>query len=230
MPHPFAQSLGRVVRHRRLSAGRTQDELAETIRSLGLDWSASSVAAFETGRRGVSALELLVLPLALRQIDAEGFEVHELVSDLPDFTVEGGRLLTSDALAEVARGRAGELPARVLTDLPEWAEEDRRAQRRQSFAPYLWPEADEETLDQVERDASGAAEQKAARRWGVEADFVSLFAHRLWGRSLTAEREARVEQQAPEGTSKRSLQALRGHVTRDLLGQLEELVEAHKEV
>ncbi|MGW5123278.1 helix-turn-helix domain-containing protein [Streptomyces sp. NPDC004069] len=57
---------------------------------------------------------------------------------------------------------------------------------------------------------------KAAQRLGWSPQEVDATAHRLWGRSLTAEREARIGG-APRT---RADQARRGHVTRQLMGEL----------
>lgn len=60
------------------------------------------------------------------------------------------------------------------------------------------------------------AAAKAARRLGCSPGHVDSMARRLWGRSLTEEREARMGS-APRS---RADQARRGHVTRMLIEQL----------
>ena len=66
----------------------------------------------------------------------------------------------------------------------------------------------------------GDADRKAARRLGVPLIEVAIFSKDLWGRPLSAERDARVVGRLGEFPSKRSLQAHRGHVTRELSGEL----------
>lgn len=46
--------------------------------------------------------------------------------------------------------------------------------------------------DPLYRESRGEAEMRAARKLGVSPMAVVLASRRLWGRSLTAEREARV--------------------------------------
>ena len=68
------------------------------------------------------------------------------------------------------------------------------------------------------------AEQKAARSLGVGPMTVQMACHQLWGRSLTDERESRVKRRARLDASPRSLQAQRGHVTRELMAELQSVL------
>jgi transcriptional regulator with XRE-family HTH domain len=66
------------------------------------------------------------------------------------------------------------------------------------------------------------AEERLARRLGVDRDLVVAAAADLWGRSLTAERDARVRAEAETGEdmSKKQWTARRGRVTRKLEEEL----------
>ncbi len=64
------------------------------------------------------------------------------------------------------------------------------------------------------------AEFKAARKLGVTPRDVVSAAHSLWGRSLADERDRRVAEHAEHGSTSRTLQARRGHVTRALTTEL----------
>lgn len=67
---------------------------------------------------------------------------------------------------------------------------------------------------QVERSLTQQeAERKAARRLGVAPEAVVAAAVRLWGQSLTAERDARL---GPDANH-----AAKGHITRQLVSQIE---------
>lgn len=77
----------------------------------------------------------------------------------------------------------------------------------------------------LEADARGDAEIKAARRLGVDSLDVATAALRTFRRSLTDEREERVSQRARKGASDRTRQAIRGHVTRELVEELRPVVE-----
>jgi hypothetical protein len=69
-------------------------------------------------------------------------------------------------------------------------------------------------------DAKGEAELKAARALGLAPLKLVHIAHRLWGRTLTAERERRLAERLTSTTSARAAQAMRGHITRSLLAEL----------
>jgi hypothetical protein len=89
---------------------------------------------------------------------------------------------------------------------------------------------------QVELEAAGDAERKAAASIGVPPLALALAARRRWRRSLTAERDRKVANAtnpalrmdpdaARDPEWPRRLQAIRGHVTRELLGELRPLVK-----
>ena len=56
----------------------------------------------------------------------------------------------------------------------------------------IMPKARAADIVRAERDAKGNAELRAGRRFGVDATWVALAALRVWGHSLTEERDARV--------------------------------------
>ena len=70
------------------------------------------------------------------------------------------------------------------------------------------------------RASKGEAEQKAARNLGVTSLAISTAAIVRWGRSLTDERDYRLRRRPAEDARPRSLQAQRGHITRQLLREL----------
>ena len=87
-------------------------------------------------------------------------------------------------------------------------------------------------LDHAARDSIRAdvrlAERKAARRLGVEPRVVVEIARELWGRSLARERDRIVSERADAGGDPARLRALRGQVTRKLVGQLAGEIEKRK--
>lgn len=78
--------------------------------------------------------------------------------------------------------------------------------------------------DVVEAASSSVADadRKAATRLAVDPLVVAVAAQLLWGRSLTDERDRRVRDSAPADASPRSIQAIRGRVTRHLLDEIGE--------
>ena len=65
-PISAAQLVGMTLRHRREELHLSQVDVADLARTAGLNWSQETVARVETGRRDVSAGELVALGLALR--------------------------------------------------------------------------------------------------------------------------------------------------------------------
>lgn len=80
-------------------------------------------------------------------------------------------------------------------------------------------------VSDIERAALGDAEAKAARKFDVEPVHLSQAAFLVWGRSFTDERDLRVAGRATQSASTRTLQAVRGRVTRDLIEELSPLFE-----
>ena len=74
----------------------------------------------------------------------------------------------------------------------------------------------------------GDTEKKAARKLGVTPETVAEAAEALYGRSLADERDERVKRRAPADTTPRTLQALRGRVTRTLLDELQPTLRRKK--
>jgi transcriptional regulator with XRE-family HTH domain len=73
------------------------------------------------------------------------------------------------------------------------------------------------------------AEVKAAQALGVGRADLNMAARRLWGRGLTAERDRRLaEATGDREVSARSRQAMRGHVTRQLLAELSQTMRKGK--
>ena len=84
----------------------------------------------------------------------------------------------------------------------------------------VWPTASRADLQAAHVDAAGQVERRAARRLRVGALTVALAARRLWGRSLTEERD---------GRSAQGPRAVRGHVTRGLIAELAPVVKGGDE-
>src|SRR5262249_49323241 len=64
---------------------------------------------------------------------------------------------------------------------------------------------------------------KAARKLGVDPETIQTASLKLWNRSLTQERDDRLT--ADPDVSTRSRQALRGHVTRELISELQQEIK-----
>jgi len=85
-------------------------------------------------------------------------------------------------------------------------------------------------LPEIAHAARSEAERKAARKFGVSPDLVSVVAFKRYHCSLSEERDNKVlEMQAQDqaqgkGATSRTIQALRGHATRKILAEMEGLI------
>ena len=79
------------------------------------------------------------------------------------------------------------------------------------------------TLDD---EAAREAERHAADRLGISPDELVGLSYALWGRTLSDERDARTAERVEPDASARSRTIVRGHVTRELLAELEQEPEA----
>jgi transcriptional regulator with XRE-family HTH domain len=214
----FGGLLGARLAVRRTEQGLTQDELARKLRSIAsLDWSRAVVAAIETGRRELTLPELALL---LAILDTN---LGDILKDAGTIELVPGREVVDaeDLVAGLCgRQKLGEVItvhptiARALAKAYEALRAERKA---------IWPKATQAQVIHAEQ-AMGEADAKAARSLGVTPRQVTLAAHRLWGRSLTEERDARVLDRISDRASARTRQALRGHVTRTLIDELRPVV------
>jgi len=230
----------RKIRERR---GLRQDDLARLSWDFGLDWQQDTVASIESGRRKISLEEFLLLPAILEAKKEELFPGDCEILLTPKITIDerywteffyGYPILSSQqkqAHAEEAKAAAQPLELERHISFTDEAMES------YSGSPvYVVPDSSHLRLDDGGRGAGRGdaplrdAEIKAARKLGVEGHVIVETAQKLWNRSLPDERDARLRSNSiyntlttPEGrpiVAKHSLQALRGHITRQLLVEL----------
>ena len=230
-PTPWDRYLGERIRTLRTERGLTQEQLAEEVRRLwGLPWSRPTLTAIESGSRELSAKELfaltdvlLVAPQDLLK-GLEGQRMGNKTASRMDPWLQVGpqsslslkavlRSMEAGRQRQVLDGRdtpATRSTAEQIAGLPELS--------RQLEAEGV--DATPQSLTQAAQGERGEAEKKAAVVLGLDPRRVAVLSVKLWGRSLTAEREARFAQHDPETTGAGSLRTLRGHITRDLIAEL----------
>ena len=221
----LGQLLGDRLKELREEQGLSQDEVARRARVVGLPWARATVIAFENGQRKSVALEELLLLSYAFSVEPGDW-----------FVGRGWAKLTPDAMAslKVIRAMLAGSPtahwrriSQRLWDIPQFkdapnvlgAQFEKLNERLRHAEEYLGPEFASDTAIHAMEAAAGQAEVKAAYKMQVKPLDVSLASFRLWGRSLTQERNRRVGEAAREA-SFRSLQATRGHITRQLLKEL----------
>lgn len=211
-----AQVVGGNVRNQRLLRGLRQDELATQLRDgFGLQWTRATVASVETGRRQVGLDELPQLCAALwnKPVDLFRGKGPVMLAD----GVKGQLVDVQKAILgeqNIQRSSLSWQPPRKshLDDMREPGVIGRLAVRRV-------------TIGEIVKASRGEAEMKAARKLGVDAEVVATAALGLWKRSLTEHRDAIVAEAAPADASPRTLQAMRGRVTRELVEELRARIE-----
>lgn len=192
----FRELLAHRVRARRRELRLTQDEVARRAWANGSAWmTRGAVGAIE---RGTADLDLPQLAILVRVLETD---LSTLVGSRAKVFLDKGVTIEVDDLVSQVFGRP--------TDWDFRSDGSGRVARVRhgSVVGYV--------------RVIGVAEQKAASKLGVSPEEVADAAGSLWGRSLAEERDARLGTLAPEGASARTIQALRGHITRKLLQELE---------
>ncbi len=203
-PKPLNRLLQERVRAVRIERGWLQEELALRARAWGLPWTAGTVAQLENGRRVVAVEEFVVLGRLL------GVRLPELLE--PDQPVGIGEgWFKWSVITEALAGR-GDKDTGQLEDALQAAVE--RADKLAADLP-----------DETWAHSGRVAERKAAAKFGVSVQELSIVAGRLWEGGLSAERDRRLEARVHFGTTARSRQAHRGRITRQLLEELRPHIE-----
>jgi transcriptional regulator with XRE-family HTH domain len=210
---PLEHVIGQRTRTIREREGLTQDELAADVRRQGLNWSRSAIASLEGGMKALSLVEVAVLVMTLRQYEPRLTFVDIVTS--PHAIRVGDSQKGGDYVAWVIEQRFSETESSDALGIPE-------KYRVQDYR-LIMPKARATDIARAERDAKGDAELRTGRRLHVDATWVALAALRVWGHSLSEERDIRVAA-GPDGDRR----ALRGHVTRQLTDELAPILEDAK--
>jgi transcriptional regulator with XRE-family HTH domain len=242
-PRQLSAIAGEQLRKFRESRGLRQEDIADMARKFGFTWGRSSVASLEAGNRDLSLEELLLLPTLFRRfggwdeaIIPAGTQVKISESTWIPATQIPGHVLSLLAPTK--------MPERVERDSAHLEEEDfllGSVENRDDENPEnrrgvilgvtmyeymfykLWPEA---TNRYSLRPGTYEVDRRVAERIttpdGETADhgLVRAFAQGMYGRSVGDERDARTDERGTYDT-KRALQSARGHVTRELIDELQ---------
>lgn len=197
---PLREALRNRLREIRLELGLTQEEFARWVSHQGLTWNRHTVKNIEEGTRDISLSEFFPL-VYLLPVQFEELFPEDMVLEL-----DGGRHVRGGAeLRALLEPQQDATVTPKTVRLGVAAEEDRAL----PITPVLGSE--EPTL----------ADGKAAQALQTSVALVRGASQRLWGRDLASERDHRVQAKLESReVSARSLQALRGHVTRELLNEL----------
>ena len=227
---PWDRFFGQRIRQARQNRGWTQERLALGIRQgWDLGWTRATVTATESGHRELSAKELfalldvLVISPAELLGDPSADSTTQLVVGRGSEMAKAGSITLGIVRRVLREGRKSQIA--TGRDTP-WT---RRASEQIRSLPQISGELEAAGVKAtaarcmaVLEGESGEAEKKLAARLGITPRNVALQAVKLWDRTLTAEREARLRDGLGDttGNSTRSLRTTRGHITRELIAQL----------
>lgn len=184
---------------RRIRGERSQDEVARFARVYGLPWTQQVIGAVEAGSRRLDITETILLSGAL------GVGVLEL--------------LAGDDVVRLTENTTAHLNG-VREMLSTWKTGDMRKTDPEVTATWGLRVDAGGSPSQEDLAAAQIAERRAATKLGVAPHDIAAAAHELWGQSMTKERDRRTADQAGDNVTPSSRQALRGRVTRQLLGEL----------
>lgn len=210
------QVVGENVKRVRRDRQMLQEEVASAARNAGLKWTGVTLTQIENGNRSISAEELLLLAVILDEPLAELLHYPDADVELTETMVLPSSVLKALASSEKRLSDLQEvdesLQWRPIPSL-EWELDERvlegiwRAHLLPSLLTYL----------RVRDGSRGEAERKAGMQMkGTNAEMAAI-ALRLFGRSLTDERDVRAQEAVKEG---KQLRAVRGHITRALLEEI----------
>jgi hypothetical protein len=219
---PLREVLAAGMKDARQRLGLRQEDAAARARAYGLStWIRGTVAQAEVGARRLGLDEVLLLALVYETSLAEliAGDDEELVELTPEARLSAG------SLRAMLRGdQAAVRDLSTTVDIPSFRGAH-QASRSGRF-PDVLGEAGrfgmgdrvflEHALDEV-----SDAERYAARKLGTTPERLNMAAMRRWGRTLAQERDRRLNQKADDASA-RSRQALRGHITRQLMAELED--------
>ncbi|MFD4524868.1 helix-turn-helix domain-containing protein [Streptomyces sp. NPDC058470] len=242
---PLSEVVGESVRKFRESRGIRQEDLADEARKYGFAWGRSSVAALEAGNRDLSINELLLIPSMIKKLG--GWDQPLIPPDTRVMINENLWMSASQIpshvfslLAPTARPEkipedavALEEEETVLLGGVEHQSSDSPELQREiakSVVVYevmfreLWPNRADTPwagLTVGMEVASRVAERiTMPDGFKPKRQLIQAFALGMWGRNIGDERDART---AARGTyeTKRALQSARGHVTRELIEEIQ---------
>ncbi len=199
--------VGANVKRIRSSAGVTAERLSKELKMRGLSWSANRVSELENGTKAVGVAEILMLAHVLSVNVPDLFEGDYVVTLTPEYTISGHHL------REAFMGNPVAVSMADFADV-SLAKEKLRAVPPGELKKYRTEYAGSSVIDVV--TTSGEAEAKAAKALGIsEWEMIGASA-RIWGHSLSAERDYRAGQAVTK--------QMKGHITRSLMSELRNVV------
>lgn len=201
---PLAEVVGRNAR--RLRGTATADDLAKAARRCGLNWGTGRVSDLEHGRVSPTLPTLIALAAALRSLSGTPVALSELVEHDGYIALAGELVVKGTALKRFIGGAPIDLRAADLY----WDEDDPFV--RKILGMDAEPASRGRRRDLYAASEQGETEARLSKSLGVDREVVATAAEELWGRTVSAERDARAGRDASP--------QMRGRVTRELKSEL----------
>lgn len=201
--------VGTNLREVRQASGLTLAQLSKAARDYGLPWSTGRVGDIEAGRGAVTVQMIVGLALVLTDLSGQAVTPADLLRSDDPVELGDGFVLTGHAFHEVFTGVKTALNISDVVGAVDEAAE--LVHRGVAAHQDLDKGVTAGQVRQALRDRS-LADERAAQKLGMSADEFLAACLSLWGRMMSVEVEARVD----EGASAQK----KGRVTRVLLDEL----------
>jgi transcriptional regulator with XRE-family HTH domain len=215
----IAAVVGANVKEARKDSGLTLDDISQALKThLGVKWSTGKLGDIESGRFSPRMETILLLALALSIAGGGVVSPRQLMDSGGPVELTRDICLTPKGYARLLDGEADSLTVGMIVGGRE-----EMANIVKGFTDQLARAGrykDQMTYGEVRRadDEFALADERAAKRLGLERfEFIAACFH-LWGRLLSAETQHR----SPEGATPQK----RGRITRELLAELREYVSS----
>lgn len=217
--HALSVLVGQHLKAVRERHAVSQEQVATAARGLGVRWTRNTMSVIEAGGRQLSVFEVAVLP----EILAKAGVKEEFTALPPELLAQWRTQLDALRRQEAQRRLQEDLKRhsrmweywymRITGHPPEFP-------RQRPDGTWTTPAAP--TPEVIEDIADEDAVLKAAPRLKVPPVALALACWKMWGRGLTAQREARLGADGPRGDL--ATQAQRGHLSRQLMKEITPLV------
>ncbi|MFI0772350.1 helix-turn-helix domain-containing protein [Streptomyces sp. NPDC021218] len=244
-PRPLPVIVGERLRLFREIKGLRQEDVADAARNHGLSWGRSSIAALEGGNRDIRLDELVPLRAVIASLggwDEPFLPPEERIILNERTSIRAGALGTLfDQLCMPSDNEPPtpelneELELGTLENTPAIDDFERSQEVARGIVVYdlmfytFWPRGDFSVSRSLSRlgEMTYRVAEKLTRPDGREVDpyMVVVFAEGMWGHHVGDERDARTSKRG-KYDSKRALQSARGHVTRELIEELQQEIDA----
>jgi hypothetical protein len=222
-PLDLEQAMGQHLRAIREGAGVPREMLAEAVQRRGIPWTVATITLIERGRRRITTGELLLLPYVLNKIIPREHWPYEGENPV----AERRRLFRASDLVPV-------LSAEKVAVTPD-------CEAYPNAIPDVMNGVSMEKFDQLfsnglfttrraqERPFWDEVTLRIARSMRLPFRTVAAAASVVWGgRTFLIERDERLKTRLPAGASPRKIQALRGHVSREMKQELQTYLKTPK--